>query len=328
MTPSHPFRFDTAGVSATMRPEMGGAMNRLRLLQLVTLMLYGGPLVAGLAGHGWSSVLPFAAIFVLWQIVMRPADWPRDVAQWGQPPVIIGAFARTALMVVLVGACFGIGRGIGGIVGHLPAIPEAAPLALSFLSVPLARMFWDPVKEAQMDAFLDTAIRDINAAARGPDATHIAQSTALADRLLDPLAALDPATPLTTLADHLKAIALNVDDARIRDALLARAGRSDAPRTLLSALVLHSTDGRLIEILGGDYPTRAFHVLPDDAALLATYATRLHAALAEDADLWGDIPNNDFLAERAARLTGTEAEAPLHALIALSTRLAPPDTAT
>jgi hypothetical protein len=47
--------------------------NKLRLLMGTTALLYLGPLLAGLRGFGWPVVPVFAAIFVLWLIVLRPA---------------------------------------------------------------------------------------------------------------------------------------------------------------------------------------------------------------------------------------------------------------
>ena len=78
-------------------------MNHARLLQLVTLMLYAGPLIAGLAGFGWGVVPAFAVILVAWQIVMRPAEWPRDPVAWRETTVQVGAALQVAVAVVIVG---------------------------------------------------------------------------------------------------------------------------------------------------------------------------------------------------------------------------------
>jgi hypothetical protein len=302
-------------------------MNRHRLLQVLALMLYAGPLFAGLAGYGWGMVAPFTAIFLLWQIVMRPADWPREAARWAMPAQAVAALGRIAVLAVLVALCFGIGRGLGGAVGFLPDIPAVAPLTLSILSIPLARLLWDPRQAAELDRFLDDAIREIDGLAQdgSADALHLAQATALADRMLEPLALMPDDIPDATIAAHLRAMGRQVDDARLRAALIARtAAGPDMPMVLQRALMLHASDGRLMEILGGDNAARAFVALPDTPAVFETFARRMAEALQQDPDVWWAMPSSATMADRADRLRGTGAEAALRDLIALADRLAPP----
>ena len=298
---------------------------RHRLLQIVTLLLYLGPLVAGLARHGLAVLPAFVAIFVLWQILMRPADWPRRPADWTGDGVIAGALARVLLMVVLVALCYALGRGLSGAVGAAPAVPLAVPLLMSFIAVPLARLLWNPAEAAAMDGFLDDAIARLETAAPPGAAAHLAEDQALAQRLLEPLAGFPADTPPETIAAHLRAMATQVEDARLRAALMARMGQGDAPAPLVMALALHASDARLIEALGGDDTARAFHALPDHPAALAQFATRAKAALAADADLWGGFPDADSLAARAERMAGSAAEGPLRALIDTTRHRAPPD---
>ena len=52
--------------------------NRVRLLMGASALLYMGPLLAGLSGMGWAALPVFMALFALWLVVMRPAQWPRD----------------------------------------------------------------------------------------------------------------------------------------------------------------------------------------------------------------------------------------------------------
>jgi hypothetical protein len=302
-------------------------MNRHRLLQVVALMLYAGPLFAGLAGYGWGMVAPFTAIFLLWQIVMRPADWPREAARWAMPAQAVAALGRIAVLAVLVALCFGIGRGLGGAVGFLPEIPAVAPLTLSILAIPLARMLWDPRQAAELDRFLDNAIREVEGLAQdgSADARHLAQATALADRMLEPLALMPDDTPDATIAAHLRAMGRQVDDARLRAALIARtAAGPDMPMVLQRALMLHASDGRLMEILGGDNAARAFVALPDTPAVFETFARRMAEALQQDPDVWWAMPSSATMADRADRLRATGAETALRDLIALADRLAPP----
>lgn len=162
--------------------------NRLRLMMGVTALLYAGPLLAGLGGFGWGSVPVFIAIFLLWLVIIRPEDWPQTLADWRRPEVWVALAARVAVQALLVVACFGIGRGIGGVAGALPPFPLVLPLAVSFVSIPLARLVWDPKKAAAMDAFLDEALVRIE----DPGAPV---TFATVDGADDALAALDPSLP-------------------------------------------------------------------------------------------------------------------------------------
>lgn len=306
-------------------------MNRLRLMQVVSLMLYAGPLFAGLANFGWEMVWPFTGIFLLWQVVLRPSDWPRDIRSWREPGTLAAAVARIAILAVVVALSFGVGRGLGGIVGFLPTIPALAPLTLSFVSVPLARLLWNPAGDGETDAFLDTAIRDINAASAGPlaDAKHLAEAEAQAQRMLEPLALMPDTTPDDTIIAHLGAMGRHVDDARLRAALIARsAAGPEMPMVLQRALMLHASDGRLMKSLGGENASRAFIALPDTPAVFETFARRLTAAMQEDPEVWWAMPSSDTIARRADRMRGTSTEAALRDLALLNDRLAPPDHKT
>lgn len=299
-------------------------MNRKLLLQVITGLLYIGPLVAGLAGFGWSLVIPFAAIFLLWQVVMRPLDWPREPGAWARREMQAAAAARILILVLLVALCFGIGRGLGGLAGHLPAMSPLLPFGISLLAIPLARLVWDPHKEAAMDALIDGALAQL----RGPgaaEAAHLAAAAEKAVRLLRPIHDLPDDTPADVVASHLRAITPHVDPQRLREALLAGARRRGAGRAVQTALALHATEPALMDALGGDHVTFAFNALPDTPEVLALFARRTEVALAADPDLWWGIPSEDALTARIARLDGTEAAGALRELLATARRLAPED---
>jgi uncharacterized membrane protein YfcA len=110
------------------------------ILKLATALLYAGPLVAGLGGSGWAMAPAFVLVFLLWQVLQRPRDWHRTPLKWQAAPRLTRATLRIALLAGLVVLLFGLGRGIGGMLGHLPAMPPAAPLLASLMAVPLARL--------------------------------------------------------------------------------------------------------------------------------------------------------------------------------------------
>jgi hypothetical protein len=295
-------------------------MNRVNLLLLVSILLYTGPVIAGLAGFGWGVVPAFVVIFVAWQIVMRPAQWPRDPAAWRETTVQMGAAVQVAVVLVLVLVCFGVGRGLGGVFGYLPPLPLFVPLFVSLASVPLARLLHDPHQAAGMDAFLDDAIHqlksfDKDVAFPSADAQHILDGTRLAVRLLQPVQDLPADTTPEVIAQHLRAIATQVDDARLREALVERAEGEGPSRTLLTALVIHATDGRRMEILGLETVDPAFAALPDDPHLMALYARRAVTSVTEDEDVRVALPRPNLVEAALSRMAGTAAEGPLRVLL-------------
>ncbi|MGC5198861.1 hypothetical protein, partial [Aphanothece microscopica] len=64
------------------------------ILKLAAALLYAGPLVAGPGGQGWAVVPAFVLVFLLWQVVMRPADWRRTPLEWAQARVLAAALLR------------------------------------------------------------------------------------------------------------------------------------------------------------------------------------------------------------------------------------------
>lgn len=117
---------------------------RRRFLMVANAFLYFGPLLAGLAGLGWGYVALFTAIFVLWLVILQPYEFPINRAEWKTLDAWIAMAARAAVQLLFVVILFGIGRGIGGILGAMTGFPAALPVAISFLSIPLARLIWDP----------------------------------------------------------------------------------------------------------------------------------------------------------------------------------------
>ena len=118
--------------------------HRRRFMMVANALLYFGPLLAGLAGFGWGLVAVFTAIFMLWLIILQPDEVPISRADWLSPAAWVAIGARAAVQLLLVVVLFGIGRGIGGILGAMAGFPPMLPIAISFLSIALARMLGDP----------------------------------------------------------------------------------------------------------------------------------------------------------------------------------------
>jgi hypothetical protein len=122
--------------------------NRRRLLRVANALLYLGPLLAGLAGFGWGLVAIFTVIFVLWLIILQPYEFPISRAEWLTTDAWVAVGARAVVQLLLVVVLFAVGRGIGGILGAMTGYPATLPIAISFLSIPLARLIWDPWSQA------------------------------------------------------------------------------------------------------------------------------------------------------------------------------------
>lgn len=270
------------------------------LFKIVTLMLYAGPLLAGLAGHGWSVLPAFAVVFVLWQIVMRPADWPREVARWSESGVLTGAFARVALMIVLVAVMFGIGRGIGGVAGHLSGLPAGAALTLSFLAVPLARLLWNPQDLGGADGLLAGAIDPL--IARQDEAADPAEAA----QAIRPLLMLTDDTPDATARAGMTELLSGAGVAARLRALAA--GLAAAPGAHLAArrgLILWAADSVVAERqLGAAAQTHAFEAAAGDAALLRLFADEMLPLIVALPEAWYDFP----LTEKVREVAATEAD--------------------
>ena len=306
---------------ATLRAGNGGMMhNRMRRLMGATALLYIGPLLAGLGGYGWPLVPIFLVLFLLWQFILHPQHWPRHVHDWTQYQAWATLFSNAALQLLFVALLFGIGRGIGGALGFVPPYSEMLPISISFLSIPLARLIWDPWKTNEINDFLDHAIDQI---AHPGNPVERSELNA-ARRMTAPLADLPDDTTPATVAQHLLALSDHAEPAHIRTALFERA-RAGASRAELISLILHSTDPALITKVPGDGPTLALALLPDDPELISLFATRLAEALPQDPEIWGKSPSTDLLSELVALYDNSVAEAPLRVLIAATNAAQPAD---
>lgn len=281
--------------------------NRLRWMQGATALLYLGPLLAGLGGFGWSVVPVFAAIFMLWLFILRPQQWPRRLADWARSEALVALAAQAAVQILLVLVCFGIGRGIGGVLGALPPFPLMLPVGVSFLSIPICRMIWDPRKMAEADRFLDDALAQIK---DGTVPDRRAEAEAM-------LAALPAGLAPDEVLRHLRAMEEAASPWALRDVLMAQATRAGPGNEVLRTLTIFATDGRLAEIVGGDMPARVLQLLPNDPALIALFARQASVALKEDTDLWDSFPQRRLIEDRRAALAGTEAEPALEMLLAV-----------
>ena len=283
--------------------------NRLRLLRLVTAVLYFGPLLAGLIGQGWGMVPVFVGIFLLWSVILRPHLWPASAADLARSEALVAAASLIATQILLVVVCFAVGRGLGGVLGVMPALPAYLPAALSFLSVPLSRLIWNPRVAAENTGF-DPVTHDV--AARAVD------TPALAAEMLAQVMALPDDVGEAELQQHLSAISAHVDPVAIRLTLGDAVAARRANRVGVKALIVHATDPALSNLMSGSaYIAQAFAAAGRDAELLALFARRCVMALEDEPDLAADCPPVDAIARAAQEVGEPVATAGLNRLVGL-----------
>ena len=295
---------------------------RRRVLQIATACLYLGPLLAGIGGYGWAVVPVFAAIFLLWLIVLRPQEWPQSRADWLQPDAMVAMAARGVMQLLLVVLCFGIGRGLAGVAGLHLNLPFMGPIFLSFLAIPLARIAWPPQRAAALDACLDDAFAQVDLAATpAPDlAERQAEMRLFAARLTEPLADLRDDTRASVIEAHLDALQGHLAPDVLLETLHDRLSSPRAGHALRRAFILQATDPQVAEACRGRAaPVKALQIAALEADLVTLFASRCTTLLEADADAWGDCPNLAAL-EAAGAALPPEAEAPRNALLALAER--------
>lgn len=118
--------------------------HRKRLIQATNVLLYMGPLLAGLAGFGAAYLPPFVALFMLWLVMLRPHKWPQRFGEWLTLRAGLAALTLLCSQILFVALLFGVGRGIGGVLGYVPLFNPLLPVALSLVALPLLRMAWVP----------------------------------------------------------------------------------------------------------------------------------------------------------------------------------------
>ncbi|WP_143040499.1 hypothetical protein [Rhodobacter sp. 24-YEA-8] len=118
--------------------------DRKRLIQATTVLLYMGPLLAGLAGLGAAYLPPFVAFFMLCLVMLRPHKWPQRFGEWLTLGAGLAALTLLCSQTLFVALLFGVGRGIGGVLGFVPLFNPLLPVALSLVALPLLRLAWGP----------------------------------------------------------------------------------------------------------------------------------------------------------------------------------------
>jgi hypothetical protein len=282
-------------------------LTRMRLLKGATALLYIGPLIAGLCGFGWTMVAPFAAIFVVWLMVLRPEQWPASPEEWLTGQAWLAALAQVLSQIALIGVLFGVGRGLGGLAGvGTVAVNPILPLSISFIAIPLCRMLWDSHEAASQGFYLDDEA----------ESAHSESSAGDAARAIIPLLNLPDAAPDEQVG-RLVAETLSVLPADLRlDALsaaLASPGRSHA--ALRRALVLWATEPEIVAPgLVPEGMAKAFSIANGNPDILRLYVPRAVALLAAFPNRAQDFPHPQSLRDAAEAELDPGQDLPSHLL--------------
>lgn len=273
------------------------------LARLTTGLLYFGPLLAGLAGQGWAMVPLFVGVFLLSSVIVQPGMWPRSRADLARSEAAVALASLVATQALLVVVLFAFGRGIGGVLALEPALPVWLPVALSFVSVPLARLVWRP--EAPADQ-----LAPVSGVAEGEAAEGEAAEGAAVGAMLAHLLMLGDASE-EVLQRHLTAIMAHGDTVVLRQALASQGAA-------VKALIVHATDPATTALLAGTgYPAQAFQAAGLNPDHLTLFARRCLLALKDEPDLAADCPRPAALREVAGAVGDAGAAAALHRLAGL-----------
>jgi hypothetical protein len=257
---------------------------RLAVMMTLAATLYLGPFLAGLSRQDpFGSILLFGALLGLWSVLYQPGSWPRRVAELAEPAILVRTLLVAGMMLFLAAVLFLAGTGLSTITGALP-LPAAAPVAVTLGALALAVLVQSPRKAAEMDAFLDDALRQLQGLEAPPSESHQSAEAELLARRISGLP--DDASPEDVLglirgSGDLDAALLSAFD---------RMGKA-IPRPARIAAILLVTDSVRGSGLGGRAEAAwVFDLAAGDPELESLFAGRALALLSEKPHLWRDMP--------------------------------------
>ncbi len=286
-------------------------LGRTQLLMAASLLLYLGPLLAGMSGMGWTGVPVFVFLFALWYVVMRPAQWPRDPSLWTGPRAVAAA-AQVAVIILIVVFLFGVGRGLAGLEVVRLEISPLIAVAISFMATPFSRLVWDPAKADVVDRIVDDPSTQINF----PRKPRVVEPDVPEDEMVRRLLNLPPDVDPLLTADALElALQAPKGAARLR-ALEAAVDPMDADRrSLRETIILWATDLRWAqgEVLPGAAES-AFHLAGNDPVLLHLFAHRALDLITVRPGIWTSFPDAIDVTSRIEATSPEHLQAALAAL--------------
>ena len=192
--------------------------------------------------------------------------------------------------------------------GVMPEIPLMLPVAVSFLSIPLARMLWDPWRADAGEVVLDEALARLEAEEDPAPADDLKRRIEIAARMVAALDRLPAEAAPELLADHLHAMATQTSHEALRVALMDPIYDGSATAVVRRAAAVHATEPAVVDGLhGSTYPLAVFRAL-SDGPTLGLFARRCADLVAQRPDRLGDCPDPEDVMALAARVPGAAAE--------------------
>lgn len=266
---------------------------RKYLAKAVSVLLYLGPVLAGWAAAPVAAWPVFLGIFLVWSLLMRPGEWPRDRARWVETGVIARALAS---VVVLAGYCFAC-LALGWVLSSVRPLPEVGPwpgVLLSLMGVGLARMIWNPEAAVTPEARTEAALRQAEATASEAGLAERRRRGEEAE--VDSVIAFASDTPQERIAEVMADLSMRFAPGRLIEGFqrLWRGGRMNGAQK--RALILLATDpDQARRISGHEAGVLALQVCAGEVGLAEQFLRRYSALLDVVPDVMADGPSNALL---------------------------------
>ena len=300
-------------------------MIRKSLAMAASVLLYLGPVLAGWAGAPLAAWPVFLGLFLMWSVMMRPADWPRDGARWVQAGVIARAMAAVAVQSGLSFACLALGW-MGASLRPLPEVGPWPGVLLSLIGLGFARMIWAPTDPGEERARLEVLKREVQIAT-SPAGT--AERKRRGEEMeVDSVIAFTADTPQERIVEVMAELTMRFVPARLVEGFQRqwKAGRMNVAQK--RALILLATDpDQARRITGHEAGMLALKVCEGDAVLVEHFLRRYAALLDAVPDAVADGPPNALLRHVEKGLEGQPVAQMVRAMRERQVRMAQGDVA-
>lgn len=268
-------------------------MIRPYLAMAASVLLYLGPVLAGWAMAPAAAWPVFLGVFLLWSVLMRPGDWPRDAGRWVDAGVIARALATVVVLAGLAFACLAL----GWLLGKVRPLPELGPwpgVLLSVLGLGFARMVWNPVRVVRRDPAAEAERRRAEAAA--VEAGMAERRRRSEEMEVDSVIAFTSDTPQERIAEVMAELSMRFAPGRLVEGFkrLWKGGRMNAAQK--RALILLATDpDQARRISGHEAGVLALQVCAGETLLTEQFLRRYGTLLDAVPDAMADGPSNALL---------------------------------
>lgn len=300
-------------------------MIRKYLAMAASVLLYLGPVLAGWAGAPLAAWPVFLGLFLMWSVLMRPDDWPRDGARWIEAGVIARALAAVAVLAGLSIACLALGW-LGASLRPLPEVGPWPGVLLSLMGLGFARMVWNPSKAGERKARLELMRRQLEAATS--EAGMAARKKRSEEMEIDSVIAFTADTPQERITEVMAELAMRFAPARLVEGFQRqwKAGRMNAAQK--RALILLATDpDQARRISGHEAGLLALKACAGEAPLVEQFLRRYGALLESVPDAMADGPPNALLRQVEKGFEGQPVAQMVRALREKQVRIAQGDAA-